>query len=191
MRTTGVTLPKLEITRLGWLAYGLGLVTVVVDHVSKSAMLGLFARTCSGFAPHPDSFCRIVTGGPVNLTMVWNQGMSFGLGRSHPHEARWVFAAFAVAVAGLLAWWASRTDRRLFAAASGFLIGGALGNVFDRFRYGAVVDFIDVSPIFGRLFPWVFNVADSAITVGAALLLAEAFLPGLRSRLDSRPETGN
>ena len=93
---------------------------------------------------------------------------------------RWFLTVFALVVAGALAWWVRRTDRRIFTLAAGLLIGGAIGNVIDRFHYGAVVDFLD----FSRLgFRCVFNVADSGVTVGAALLLIEAFWPSVRGAL--------
>ena len=71
-----------------------------------------------------------------------------------------------------LALWPRRPDRLLPAIALGLVIGGALGNLVDRVRFGAVVDFLDFS---GLWFPWVFNVADSGITVGVALLLIDSF----------------
>ncbi|MBS0295285.1 MAG: signal peptidase II [Proteobacteria bacterium] len=183
---------KLNVTREGWIAYGLGLLVLILDQWSKSAALGAFMRACPGLQPHPGGeTCHIPFLKLVSLTMVWNPGMSFGLGRDHADVSRWVFAIFAIGVAGAIGWWAHKNDKRLFTLAAGFLMGGALGNVIDRFRYGAVVDFIDVTGIFGALFRWVFNVADSAITVGAALLLLEAALPSLRQALDSRAEKGS
>ena len=81
---------------------------------------------------------------------------------------------FSPVVAGALAWWATRADRRLLITAIGLVMGGALGNVIDRIRFGGVVDFIDFSGT--GLFPWVFNIADSAITIGVILLIVDAFL---------------
>lgn len=181
----------LKFTREGIFAFALAIVTLALDQWSKSGALSGFVHACPGFTPVPGGFCRIPLNNAFSLTMVWNPGMSFGLGRSHGDVSRWLFAVFAIGVAGVLAWYVRRTDKRLFATAAGLLIGGALGNVIDRFRYGAVVDFIDVSGLLGRLFPWIFNLADSAITVGAVILLLDAFLPSLRSRLDSGGEKGN
>jgi signal peptidase II len=187
---------KLNITRQGWITYGLAVAVLVVDQLSKTAALKAFIKACPGVTAHPLASlgvgeCHLPIAPVLQFTLVWNPGMSFGLGRDHGDIARWVFGVFAIGVAGALAWWAHKNDKRLFTAAAGLLIGGALGNVIDRFRYGAVVDFIDVSPLFHSLFPWVFNVADSAITVGAAMLLLEAFLPSLRSRLESPAEKGS
>jgi signal peptidase II len=178
---------KLDVTRQGAVAYALALSVIVVDQLSKAAMLGAFAKHCGGFVTHPVAgqggpICRIEVSPLFDLNMVWNQGMSFGLLRGHGDVSRWALTLFALAVAGALIWWVRKADKPLFAWSAGLLIGGAIGNVIDRFRYGAVVDFLD----FGALhFPWVFNVADSAITVGATLLLIEAFVPQLRSQLAS------
>jgi signal peptidase II len=109
--------------------------------------------------------------GPFHLTGVWNQGVSFGLFRADHDLVRWALALFSVIVALVLASWVRRTQRPLFAVAVGLVMGGAIGNVIDRIRFGAVTDFIDISRLF--YFPWVFNVADSAITIGIILLLLD------------------
>ena len=111
-----------------------------------------------------------------DLVMTWNHGISFGLfsGQAGPY----IFVAVALAVsAGLLVWMVR--DRRPAAALSlGLVIGGAVGNVIDRVRLGAVADFIDVH---AGTWHWpAFNVADSAITLGVALILIDG--------LFSRPE---
>jgi signal peptidase II len=93
---------------------------------------------------------------------------------------RWVLAAFSAIVAVLLIVWARKQSRGLTLTALGLVIGGALGNLIDRVRFGAVVDFIDVSALY---FPWVFNVADAAITIGVILLLIDS----ARSDRPSRP----
>src|SRR5690606_14923291 len=112
---------------------------------------------------------------PLHLTMVWNQGVSFGLLRAEVDLVRWALVIFSLAGSAILAVWAWRTCAPFTLAALGLVIGGAVGNAIDRARFGAVADFIDVSRLH---FPWVFNVADSAITVGVILLL----LDGLRPR---------
>ena len=103
--------------------------------------------------------------------LVWNRGVSFGLLNSHGDLGRWALVAFETAVALALAVWARRSERPILAVALGFVMGGAIGNVIDRARFGAVVDFIDVTALH---FPWVFNLADSAINIGVALLLWDA-----------------
>ena len=89
-------------------------------------------------------------------------------------------------VAGVLAWWALKAERRLLAVAIGLVIGGAIGNVIDRIRFGYVVDFVDVSGI--GFFPWVFNVADSAITIGVLLLILDSILSERAAKVGAAPE---
>jgi signal peptidase II len=113
--------------------------------------------------------------------MVWNRGISFGLLRADEDLARWALVAMSLGISGIFLWWLRTAERRITAVALGLVIGGALGNVIDRIRFGAVADFIDFSgPWFGwRIgdwpvgFGWVFNVADAAITVGAIVLATD------------------
>jgi signal peptidase II len=109
--------------------------------------------------------------GPVNLTMVWNRSVSMGLIPADASIMRWVLAGFSALVAVLLILWARKQSRGLTLTALGLVIGGAIGNLIDRVLHGAVVDFLDFSQLY---FPWVFNVADSAITVGVILLLLDS-----------------
>lgn len=102
-----------------------------------------------------------------NLVEVWNRGMSFGL--FNAAQASWAFVILALVVSAGLLWWLKRADRPLPAFAIGLILGGALGNVVDRLRFGAVFDFLDFH-LAGWHWP-AFNLADSAITVGVALLL--------------------
>ena len=117
--------------------------------------------------------------GPLWLTMVWNSGVSFGFLNAQHDLVRWLLAAFSIAVAVVLVFWVRRADRGLFALAVGLVIGGAVGNVIDRIRLGAVADFIDVSRLY---FPYVFNIADSAISIGIVLLLLDMLIQDNRER---------
>ena len=101
-------------------------------------------------------------------------------------EARWVLTIFSIVVSAGLAWWALKADRRLLVAAIGLVMGGALGNVIDRVRFGYVVDFIDFSGT--GIFPWVFNVADSAITVGVVLLILDSLKSDRPAQVGAAPE---
>ena len=105
----------------------------------------------------------------LNLVMTWNHGISFGLfsGEAMPY----VLILGALAVVGLLLVWMSRDPRPAAAVCLGLVIGGALGNIIDRIRLGAVADFIDVHA--GTLHWPAFNVADSAISVGVVLILID------------------
>lgn len=122
-------------------------------------------------ALHLPTVGRIDLAGPLDLTMVWNRGVSFGLFSADADLVRWVLAGFSALVAVLLIIWARKQTRGLTLTALGLVIGGALGNLIDRVRFGAVADFIDVSALY---FPWVFNVADAAISIGVVLLLIDS-----------------
>lgn len=152
-----------EVSPAGRLAYGLAAAVLVVDQAVKAWILeGL------------DLPLRLSVDlvWPLRLTMVWNEGVSFGFLQARHDLARWGLTAFALVVALALAAWARRADRRLLGVALGLIIGGAVGNAIDRARFGAVVDFIDVSAL--GFFPWVFNVADAAITIGVLLMLLDS-----------------
>lgn len=170
---------RIQVTRAGWLAYGVALGVLGLDQLSKAWILYGLRLPMGWSVPVVDPI--------FHLTRVANPGMSFGLLNGSGAGGRWFLTVFAVAVAAALAWWARNSDRRLFAWAAGLLIGGSLGNVIDRLRLGTVVDFLD----FGPLFPFVFNVADSGVTVGATLLLVEAFWPQLHAVLAPGRYRGN
>ncbi|TRO95425.1 signal peptidase II [Glycocaulis profundi] len=110
-----------------------------------------------------------------NLTMVWNRGVSFGLFAADSLWQRALLIAFSLTIAGLLAVWLTKATRAMQAIAFGLIIGGAIGNVIDRVIYGAVADFLDFS---GLWFPYVFNVADAAISVGVVALIADLIMNG-------------
>jgi signal peptidase II len=110
-----------------------------------------------------------------DLVMVWNKGVSYGLFTTHTQE--WLIA-LSLAIAGLLWVWACGARRAIAAAAIGLVIGGALGNAFDRFARGAVADFFH---FYYQQFSWyVFNIADIAIVAGVALLMYESVFLGER-----------
>ena len=109
----------------------------------------------------------------LNLRMAWNQGMNFGLFANDTDTTRWVLIAIAFAVCLWVAIWVGRAKPSRFAQISaGLLIGGALGNVVDRFMYGAVADFLNMS-LPGWQNPYSFNVADIAIFAGAIGLILQ------------------
>lgn len=110
----------------------------------------------------------------LKFVMVWNRGVSFGLfgGGTVPP---WLFAALAGAIVVALAAWLRRVDERWTGIGIALVIGGAVGNIVDRLRFGAVADFVVLHA--GR-YEWpAFNLADSAITVGVAALIIDALLP--------------
>ena len=149
-------------SRLGAMALGLGAGVVALDQASKHWVLtglDLPARI------------SVPVVGPLYLTMVWNQGVSFGLFRADIEIVRWVLTAFSLGVAVMLGLWARKVDRPLMAVGLGLVMGGAIGNAIDRIRFGAVVDFLDVTRL---MFPWVFNIADAGITIGVIFLLLDS-----------------
>ncbi|MBO1073445.1 signal peptidase II [Roseomonas marmotae] len=108
----------------------------------------------------------------LDFTMVWNRGVTFGLLAGDAPWHRLVLALLALAVVGFLVRWLARADDRLLVISLGAVIGGAIGNVIDRLRFGAVVDFIDTWV--GGWHWYVFNVADAAIVLGVVALMADA-----------------
>jgi signal peptidase II len=108
-----------------------------------------------------------------DLTMVWNYGVSFGALRADDAWERWALVGLSAIIASIFAVWLIKAKRNHTILALALVIGGAIGNMIDRIRFGAVADFLDFSAMY---FPWVFNVADSAITIGAILLALDMLL---------------
>ena len=117
-----------------------------------------------------------------NLTWTENYGISLGLFNAETATGQWVLVAITSAIAVGVAVWIGREKLRGDQVALGMILGGALGNILDRVRFGYVVDFADLH--FGGFRPFlVFNVADAAISIGVAILLLRAFLaPKERSK---------
>ena len=111
----------------------------------------------------------------LNLTMVWNRGVTFGLLTNFGHWSYLLLTAIALAVVTGLVIWLRRAESRLVATALGVIVGGALSNVLDRLRFGAVVDFIHAH--LGAWSWYVFNLADAAIVCGVAALVLDSLLP--------------
>jgi signal peptidase II len=111
-----------------------------------------------------------------DLTRVHNDGVALGMFQAGDTElVRWALVAVTAAIAGFVVSWMWRERRRGDVIGLALVLGGALGNIVDRVRYGYVVDFLDLH--FGNFRPFlVFNLADAAITVGVLILLSRAFL---------------
>jgi signal peptidase II len=153
------------ISRLGWMAYAVAAVVVVLDQVSKAWILGPFDLMGKGSVQVLPFF---------RLTFVPNPGVSFGLLRAHGDFGRWMLVLFAMLVVAAIAFMVRRATSVFTAIGMGLVMGGAIGNnVIDRVRWGEVTDFLDFT---GLGFKWVFNVADSAISVGVAVLVLELLL---------------
>lgn len=150
----------------GLLALGL---TLLGDQASKEAMIGMLnlpeaPRTVTPF---------------FNLVMVWNHGISFGMLADDGEWRRIKLIGLAALITSVMGVWLWQAQRRLTAIALGMVIGGAIGNIIDRIRYGAVADFLDFHA-FGYHWP-AFNLADSAICIGVAILLFESMVCGKTS----------
>jgi len=116
---------------------------------------------------------RVIPVAPFfNLVMGWNRGVSFGMFSLDSAAGAWALSALALVIVAVLFAWMVRESRAFVVAALGLVIGGALGNVIDRARFGAVADFLDFHA-FGFHWP-AFNAADTAISLGALALLADA-----------------
>ena len=110
-----------------------------------------------------------------NLTYTENNGISLGLLNATNPVGRWMLVALTSVIAVGVAYWIGKEKNRFDQLALGMVLGGALGNILDRVRFGYVVDFADLH--FGDFRPFlVFNVGDAAISIGVVILLLRAFL---------------
>jgi signal peptidase II len=150
------------------LARGLAvaLIVVVLDQLSKEAVLRHFAL---GYREAITSF--------FNITLTFNRGISFGLFNQSTELNPFILSLVAAVIVVALIYWLIRVESPLLAVAIGLVIGGATGNVIDRIgrQNHAVIDFLDFH--IGNLPHWpAFNVADSAICVGVAVMLLDSLL---------------
>lgn len=157
--------------KLTLFGFALALLVVVADQASKYSVLNLF-RTDYAAA------LQIEITSFFNLVLVWNRGVSFGM-FNNAAAMPWLLVLLAVILVGMVTRWLLKAKTRAEAAAFGLIIGGAIGNVIDRIRLGAVVDFLDF-----HIGDWhypAFNVADSAIVVGAGVIL---YLWGVKGKTE-------
>ena len=156
--------------------YGLAVLVIVLDQLSKWVVLG-----------HLQLGETIYVAPFWNWVLTYNPGAAFSFLADQPGWQRWFFATLAVGISGWIAvMLRQHAGDRLLAFALALIMGGALGNVIDRIRFGAVVDFVQWHAA-GFYWP-AFNVADSAITVGAVLLVWEQlFLAGGKAPKDRTP----
>jgi len=142
------------------------LFVVAADQATKALIM-------LSFSPYES---RPVIDGLFNLVYVTNTGSAFSFLASAGAWGHWFFVAVAVlAIVGFTAgWWAWARDKRLLTVAMALIVGGAIGNLIDRLRFGAVVDFLDV--MIGSYHWPAFNVADASICVGAILYIVAAML---------------
>lgn len=158
----GNGLPDRLGSRLFQLGLSLAPAIILLDQLSKWVILENFDMVAPRAIPVFPGF---------NLVLVFNRGVSFG---QMDWLGPWALSVLALAISMALVFWLRKAETRLLAMALGIIIGGAIGNVIDRMRFGAVVDFVDVY-IPGTDWPhWpAFNVADSAIVVGVGLIILD------------------
>ena len=125
----------------------------------------------------------------LNLILVQNRGVTFGLLNGLGVWGHYILAVIALAVVIALGFWLRRAETRLVAVAIGAIAGGAIGNVIDRLRFGWVVDFIHahIDTRWGDFSWYVFNLADAAIVCGVAALILDTQLSRRRQRQDRIP----
>lgn len=153
-----------------WAAFfAIAAVVVVIDQATKAYVV----------AGYPLGGPVQVIGDWIRIWYIQNAGALFGMFQ----EQALLFGLVSIAVVGVIVWLHGKTSRSggwLAAAGLGLLLGGAIGNMIDRFRLGYVVDFVDLGIGDWRFFT--FNVADACIDIGIVVLILLAFLPALGER---------
>ncbi len=155
---------------------------LIVDQISKWAITELVLRPISSGqsnslslidwymnAPSILPYAQIEMTSFFNIVMAWNTGVSFSLFSNSGEYMPYILIAVALGITLLFAIWMMRTQSHLFGICYALIIGGALGNVLDRARFGAVIDFLDFH-IKGYHWP-AFNVADMAVVSGVTMLI--------------------
>lgn len=150
-------------------------ISVVLDQWSKFAIIEMFKA--------PQNICEINLRpglfkevGPIfDWALVCNPGISYGLLQGDSSIKRWALTIFAVVMCVVLLYALTRCKDWLNRLSIALIISGAIGNAIDRARFGAVTDFISVHD-FIPFFPWVFNIADSAISIGVVGLIIASFV---------------
>ena len=161
------------------LGFGIALVVFILDQLAKWAVTGPLGLNHIG-----DQLVLL----PIfNFTYTENNGISLGLLNTTNPVGRWMLVAVTSAIAVAVAVWIGREKNRIDRAALGMVLGGALGNILDRVRFGYVVDFADLH--FGDFRPFlVFNVGDAAISIGVVILLLRAFVARKDHRKGPEPK---
>ena len=161
-------------TGLRWL--WLAVVMLIVDQVTKQIVVALFEyRETVAVMPF------------FNFTYARNPGAAFSFLADQGGWQRWFFTIIAGSVSALLVYWMAKTPKKdkMIAIAFALILSGALGNLIDRLIYGYVIDFLDFY-VDNKHWP-AFNVADSAIFIGAALMILDAF-KGNKEKQDDKKE---
>ncbi len=146
-----------------WNGLGLSILVMAIDQLSKWVIVG--------HVMNPPKQIELTSF--FNLVLTHNQGISFGMFSNGTDAGKWMLVSVALIILGFLTRWLFQSNHLFSVIALGLIIGGAMGNVIDRVMVGAVVDFLDFHA-FGYHWP-AFNVADTAIFIGAIGLVLESF----------------
>lgn len=150
-----------------WLGLLIAAAVLVVDQGSKYMVLDFLG--VNTYIAYGDYF---------NIVRAWNTGVSFSMFNNYGNAGAWILSGAAAVIVVMLFFWLRKEHNRFIQVALGMIMGGALGNVIDRVRFGAVFDFLDVH-IGDSHWP-AFNAADSFICIGAALIVLEAVTAKLK-----------
>ena len=165
----------LPLAQSGWRWLPLALLVIVLDQLAKAWVV-----------QHFHLFERVHLLPVLDIILTYNTGAAFSFLADAAGWQRWVFVVLALTVSIVLIGWMRRlraSSHGLLACGLSLIVGGALGNLIDRLLPGRVVDFVHAH--WGEHYFPAFNVADSAITIGAALLLLDALLESRRGRSES------
>ena len=144
------------------LGLSLALLVIILDQLSKYVVMNIILGDLIGI--NYTSF--------FNLVKAWNKGVSFSMFDNASPYGPYILAAVSIVIVIFLLSWLRKENDKMLQVAIGFIIGGAIGNVIDRFRFGAVFDFLDV---FYKNYHWpAFNVADSFICIGATMVVVHS-----------------
>ena len=164
---------------------GLGALVAILafaaDRLHKWWMLAIYGIGARG---------RVEITSFFDLVMAWNKGVSYGLFQAESFSSRLILIVFALGVVTGLGLWLARVIHPLGAAALGLIIGGAIGNVYDRFAYGAVADFFSFHAL--GFYWYIFNIADVWIVLGVGLIILESVYPrafGARTPDENKQES--
>lgn len=153
-----------------WFGLAIALAVVIIDQCSKYYILWFLGD--GAYIPIAEYF---------NIVRAWNTGVSFSMLNNYGNVGAWILSGLAILIVLMLFQWLRKEDNKMVQAALGLIMGGAVGNIIDRIRFGAVFDFLDF-----HVADWhwpAFNVADSCICVGAAIIIFEALIIKFRERV--------
>ena len=153
-----------------FLGLGISIAVIILDQLSKYFVLYHFFGL-NEYIPFGEYF---------NIVRAWNTGVSFSMFNSYGNLGAWLLSFLAIAIVLALFYWLRKEQNKIIQLALGMIMGGAIGNVIDRIRFGAVFDFLDVH--IGEAHCPAFNIADSFICIGAAIVIAQAIFSKIKDK---------